>query len=98
MMNTLNIDFQKTALVIIDLQKGIVPIDQSGQVVPNAKKLVDEFRKHNGFISFVNVAFHDGADALKPQTDELRREVQGKCRRTGPILFRKSVCRMAIIL
>lgn len=28
MMNTLNIDFQKTALVIIDLQKGIVPIDQ----------------------------------------------------------------------
>lgn len=46
MMNTLNIDFQKTALVIIDLQKGIVPIDQSGQVVPNARKLVDEFRKH----------------------------------------------------
>lgn len=70
MMNTLNIDFQKTALVIIDLQKGIVPIDQSGQVVPNAKKLIGEFRKHNGFISFVNVAFHDGADALKPQTDE----------------------------
>ncbi|MCI3987368.1 isochorismatase family protein, partial [Bacillus vallismortis] len=57
MMNTLNIDFQKTALVIIDLQKGIVPIDQSGQVVPNTKKLIDEFRKHNGFISFVNVAF-----------------------------------------
>ncbi|SPT94967.1 hydrolase [Bacillus subtilis] len=91
MMNTLNIDFQKTALVIIDLQKGIVPIDQSGQVVPNAKKLVDEFRKHNGFISFVNVAFHDGADALKPQRMSLRREVQGKCRRTGPNLFRKSV-------
>ncbi|TDY58971.1 hydrolase [Bacillus subtilis] len=78
MMNTLNIDFQKTALVIIDLQKGIVPIDQSGQVVPNAKKLVDEFRKHNGFISFVNVAFHDGADALKPQTDEPAQGGSGK--------------------
>ncbi|MDQ1854204.1 isochorismatase family protein [Bacillus stercoris] len=78
MMNTLNIDFQKTALVIIDLQKGIVPIDQSGQVVPNAKKLVDEFRKQNGFISFVNVAFHDGADALKPQTDELAQGGSGE--------------------
>lgn len=77
-MNTLTIDFQNTALVIIDLQKGIVPIDKSGQVVPNAKKLVDEFRKHNGFISFVNVAFHDGADALKPETDEQAQEGSGE--------------------
>ncbi|ATO27332.1 isochorismatase [Bacillus atrophaeus] len=54
-MNTsLNINFQKTALVLIDLQKGIVPVDQSGKVVPNG---------------FVKVAFRDGTEALKPETD-----------------------------
>lgn len=54
-MNTsLNINFQKTALALIDLQKGIVPVDQSGKGVPNG---------------FVKVAFHDGTDALKPETD-----------------------------
>lgn len=70
MTTSLNLQFEKTALVIIDLQKGIVPIDKSGAVVPNAKKLIDVFREKGGFISFVNVAFHDGADALKPLTDE----------------------------
>ncbi|MCY9204860.1 isochorismatase family protein [Bacillus atrophaeus] len=54
-MNTsLNINFQKTALALIDLQKGIVPVDQSGKVVPNG---------------FVKVAFRDGTEALKPETD-----------------------------
>ncbi|PRS01917.1 isochorismatase [Bacillus atrophaeus] len=54
-MNTsLNINFRKTALVLIDLQKGNVPVDRSGKVVPNG---------------FVKVAFHDGTDALKPETD-----------------------------
>ncbi|MBY8911677.1 isochorismatase family protein [Bacillus sp. YC2] len=70
MTTSLNLQFEKTALVVIDLQKGIVPIDKSGAVVPNAKKLIDVFREKGGFISFVNVAFHDGADALKPLTDE----------------------------
>lgn len=70
MTTSLNLQFEKTALVLIDLQKGIVPIDKSGTVVPNAKKLIDVFREKGGFISFVNVDFHDGADALKPLTDE----------------------------
>ncbi|MCP9020819.1 isochorismatase family protein [Bacillus velezensis] len=70
MTTSLNLQFEKTALVIIDLQKGIVPMDKSGTVVPNAKKLIDVFREKGGFISFVNVDFHDGADALKPLTDE----------------------------
>ncbi|WP_249413383.1 isochorismatase family protein [Bacillus atrophaeus] len=53
-MNTsLNINFQKTALALIDLQKGIVPVDQSGKVIPNGLK----------------VAFHDGTEALKPETE-----------------------------
>ncbi|WP_406589353.1 isochorismatase family protein [Bacillus atrophaeus] len=53
-MNTsLNINFQKTALALIDLQKGIVPVDQSGKVVLNGLK----------------VAFHDGAEAPQPETD-----------------------------
>lgn len=70
MTTSLNLQFEKTALVIIDLQKGIVPFDKSGAVVPNTKKLIDVFREKGGFISFVNVDFHDGADALKPLTDE----------------------------
>ncbi|PAF02365.1 isochorismatase family protein [Bacillus velezensis] len=70
MTTSLNLQFEKTALVLIDLQSGIVPIDKSGTVVPNAKKLIDVFREKGGFISFVNVDFHDGADALKPLTDE----------------------------
>ncbi|MCG8396448.1 isochorismatase family protein [Bacillus atrophaeus] len=69
-MNTsLNINFRKTALVLIDLQKGIVPADRSGKVVPNARELVDAFKGNDGFISFVNVVFHDGTDALKTETD-----------------------------
>ncbi len=70
MTTSLNLEFEKTVLVLIDLQKGIVPMDKSGTVVPNAKKLIDVFREKGGFISFVNVDFHDGADALKPLTDE----------------------------
>ena len=70
MTTSLNLQFEKTALVLIDLQKGIVQMDKSGTVVPNAKKLIDVFREKGGFISFVNVDFHDGADALKPLTDE----------------------------
>lgn len=69
-MNTLHIDLQKTALVLIDLQKGIVAMPGGNEVVENAVKLVDLFRKHNGFISFVRVSFQDGRDVLKPMTDE----------------------------
>jgi nicotinamidase-related amidase len=69
-MNTLHIDFQKTALVLIDLQKGIVAMPGGKEVVNQAVKLVNLFRQNNGFISFVRVSFHDGQDVLKPVTDE----------------------------
>ncbi|MBS4173079.1 isochorismatase family protein [Bacillus sp. FJAT-49736] len=69
-MNELNLDFNKTALVLIDLQKGIVSVPGGNEVVDNAVKLVQKFREQNGFISFVRVAFHDGKDALSPETDQ----------------------------
>ncbi|MGV3464493.1 MAG: isochorismatase family protein [Heyndrickxia sp.] len=69
-MNELNLDFQKTALVLIDLQKGIVSMPGGNEVVDKAVKLVEKFREHNGFISFVRVAFLDGKDALTPETDQ----------------------------
>lgn len=69
-MSNLQIDFQKTALVLIDLQKGIVAMPGGKEVVDKAVKLVELFRKNNGFISFVRVSFLDMKDALKPQTDE----------------------------
>lgn len=63
------IDFAKTALVLIDLQKGIVGVPGGDRVVENAAKLVDLFHRRGGFIVFVNVDFHDGKDVLKPPTD-----------------------------
>ncbi|MDP4084333.1 MAG: hydrolase [Bacillota bacterium] len=69
-MNTISIDFNKTALVLIDLQKGIVAMPGGKEVVGRAVKLVELFRKNNGFISFVRVSFLDGKDSLKPETDQ----------------------------
>ena len=68
-MNELQLDFQKTALVLIDLQKGIVSIPGGKEVVDKATKLIQQFRKNNGFMSFVCVDFHDGNDQLTPITD-----------------------------
>lgn len=68
-MNNLHIDFKKTALVLIDLQKGIVQMPGGSEVVEKAVKLIEVFRKNNGFISFVHVSLLDGKDALKPETD-----------------------------
>ncbi|GAA0070780.1 hydrolase [Clostridium sardiniense] len=69
-MKDLNLDFKKTALVIIDLQEGIVKMSNGYEVVKKAKLLVDLFRENNSFISFVNVDFLDGKDRLMPITDE----------------------------
>jgi nicotinamidase-related amidase len=68
-MNSLHIEFKKTALVLIDLQKGIVAMPGGQEVLEKAVKLVDLFRKNNGFISFVRVSFLDGQDSLHPIVD-----------------------------
>lgn len=68
------IDFSTTALVVIDLQKGIVARECAPytpqQVVENAAKLVNTFRNHNGFVALVRVATADGKDMLNPVTDQ----------------------------
>lgn len=75
-MNSLQLDFNKTALVLIDLQKGIVGMPGGQKVVEKATELVKLFREKDGFISFVKVEFHDGKDALKPVTDQPANPVQ----------------------
>lgn len=73
-METL-IDKAKTALVVIDLQKGIVarptepyPISK---VVENTKKIAELFRKNNMQVFLVHVTTSkDGKDRLTPVTDE----------------------------
>ncbi|WP_394883381.1 isochorismatase family protein [Clostridium baratii] len=69
-MKSLDINFNKTALVIIDLQEGIVKMSNGEEIVNKAKKLVDKFRENDGFIAFVHVDFHDGKDMLNPDTDK----------------------------
>ncbi|MCG9803490.1 isochorismatase family protein [Staphylococcus argenteus] len=64
------INFNKTALVLIDLQQGILKMDYAPNtaenVIQNANKLIEVFRKNNGFIAFVRVKLYDGNDTLKP--------------------------------
>lgn len=73
-MNNLSIDKTKTALVVIDLQKGIagrqvVPY-ASDIVIKNASAIADAFRKNNMPVFLVRVTpSHDGKDALRPIAD-----------------------------
>ncbi len=64
-----------TALVVIDLQKGIVgratEPRPAAAVVANAARLVDAVRARGGFVVLVNVAYSpDFRDALRPDCDE----------------------------
>jgi nicotinamidase-related amidase len=65
----------RTALVLIDLQKGIagreVGPHTASQVIARAAQLVQAFRKRDLPIAFVHVAFRpDGPDSLRPIVDE----------------------------
>lgn len=73
-MNNLPINKSKTALVVIDLQKGIVAFPTapytSDIVVKNAAALADAFRKNNMPVALVHVTpSPDGKDALEPLAD-----------------------------
>ena len=74
-MNPPEIDLTHTALVLIDLQQGIVPMPslapRSGpEVVANAVKLAHRFREAKAPVVLVRVTFAaDGADVAKVQTD-----------------------------
>ncbi len=77
-MNTklpLDIDKTKTALVVIDLQKGIVARasapSASDAVVKNAAAIADAFRKNSMPVFLVRVTpSPDGKDALHPIADQ----------------------------
>ena len=65
---------EKTALVVIDLQKGIVTRDTkpypSNKVVENSKQIANKFRKNSMHVFLVHVTFSvDGKDRLNPITD-----------------------------
>ncbi|PCF41635.1 isochorismatase family protein [Staphylococcus delphini] len=64
-------NFENTALVLVDLQKGIAKMGETAPhsvstVLENAGEMVKLFKKNNGFIAFIRVNFHDGKDMLKP--------------------------------
>jgi nicotinamidase-related amidase len=73
-MSSLTIDPTRTALVLIDLQQGIVgrPLapHAGADVVRNAARLADRLRALGGTVVLVRVAFHpDGRDALAAPAD-----------------------------
>jgi nicotinamidase-related amidase len=74
-MATSGFDLTKTALVIIDLQKGIVGMDTeprpASEVVANAGRLAAALRAKGAFIVLVRVSGSaDGKDRLHPQCDQ----------------------------
>ena len=73
-MNEFTIEKSATALVVIDLQKGVVTMPtepySAKSVVANAAKLADAFRKNTMLVFLVRVTFSpDGKDTLKPIAD-----------------------------
>lgn len=74
------LDPRTTALVLIDLQKGIAPFaagpHSSGEVNERAGRLCARFRELGAPVVLVRVGFHaDGADMLRPLTDEAPRNM-----------------------
>ena len=73
-MKELSIDPSSTALILIDLQKGITrnptAPHAAADVVSRAVRLADAFRVHRSTVVLVRVAFAaDGSDRLKMPTD-----------------------------
>jgi nicotinamidase-related amidase len=62
-MAELQLDPQKTALVLIDLQNAIVGMNTAphtaAQVVENSKKLAEAFRAYNALVFYVRVNLND---------------------------------------
>jgi len=75
-MVNLKLDLNKTALVVIDVQKGIAALDRklepntASQVVANVSKLVTKFRDSGMPVFLVHVTSINGRDTLHPVTDQ----------------------------
>jgi len=71
---------ERTALVVIDLQMGIVNREcspfTSEEVVQNASKLINTFSQKGAFVVLVKVSSVDGKDMLKPDTDSKANSMQ----------------------
>jgi nicotinamidase-related amidase len=67
------IEAERTALVVIDLQMGIVNREASPftgkEVVQNASRLINAFAEKGAFVVLVKISSVDGKDMLKPNTD-----------------------------
>ncbi|THF82241.1 isochorismatase family protein [Cohnella fermenti] len=78
----LKLDPKKTALVVIDLQKGIAATGRPAApnsietLVGNASKLAEAFTEKGAFVVLVRVSFVDGRDALRPVTDSTAAAMQ----------------------
>ncbi len=73
-MEALSLDPRSTALVIIDLQRGIVARQTaphtSAEVVAQARRLAERFREVSATVVLVRVAYAaDGSDRLKQPVD-----------------------------
>ena len=83
-MDSLNLDKKKTALVVIDLQKGIASTGRemapysSAAVIANAVKLANAFRKNNMPVFLVHVMMSSEGERLNPISDDQMMS------RTGP--------------
>ena len=76
MPEDLKLDPTRLALVVIDLQRGIVnsPVEphSAASVVANAARLADACRSRGAFVVIVHVGpSPDGKDALRPRTDPM---------------------------
>ncbi|MEY8001968.1 hydrolase [Clostridium sp. Mt-5] len=64
---------EKTALVVIDLQKGIVNKEHSphtsAEIIQNASSLINAFRSTGAFVVLVRVSSVDGKDIFRPSVD-----------------------------
>jgi len=69
----MNLDPTTTALIVIDLQRGIVARQaaphSASEVVERCAKLADAFRECNALVVLVHVAFADDRERLKPEAD-----------------------------
>jgi nicotinamidase-related amidase len=70
---SVSFDPTTTALIIIDLQRGIVARQaaphSASEVVERCAKLADAFRERNALVVLVHVAFGDDRERLKPEAD-----------------------------
>ncbi|WP_152393824.1 hydrolase [Paenibacillus guangzhouensis] len=73
---------EKTALVVIDLQRGIAGSGRQtapytgAEVVQKASQLIEAFTEKGGFVVLVRVSSVDGKDMLHPSTDMTHAPVQ----------------------